>query len=187
MTATIFIPGFGNSLGQHWQNQWFKKIPNGYWLEQENWVEPDCNVWVESLQASVRKIKEPIIFISHGLGGLTLVEWAKVHHSTDRLEHDRKVLGAFMVAITDPLQSNAPSAIRGYAKYPLTPLPFPSKMVASTNDPYCNVRRSEFFAKSWGSDLELVGAKGHISGNLGLGDWSEGVEIFQQWRKKNNI
>ncbi len=177
MTAYVFIPGFGNSRGEHWQNKWFKKIPNSYWLEQKHWTEPECSVWVDCLEACVQKIDEPIIFISHSLGGLTLVEWAKRFP----INNEKKIAGAFMVAVPDPLQSNVPPAIRGYSKYPLTPLPFPSKMIASTNDPYCKVRRSEFFAKNWASELEFVGAKGHINPDAGFGEWNEGLEKFHQW------
>lgn len=183
MTAHVFIPGFGNSRGEHWQNKWSKKIPNSYWLEQQNWTEPECSVWVDCLEACVQKIDEPIIFISHSLGSLTLVEWTKRY----RISNEKKIVGAFMVAVPDPLQSNVPPTIRGFSQYPLTPLPFPSKMIASTNDPYCNVKRSEFFAKNWESELEFIGAKGHINPGAGFGDWDEGFEKFQQWCQLQQI
>ena len=181
MTAYVFIPGFGNSLGEHWQNKWCKRLPNSYWLEQEHWTEPECNAWVNCLETCVQKIDEPIVFITHSLGGLTLVEWAK------RFPTHKNISGAFMVAVPDPLQSNVPPAIRGYSKYPLIPLSFPSKMIASTNDPYCNVKRTELFAKNWGSELEFIGAEGHINPSAGFGEWNEGLENFQQWSRFHKI
>lgn len=183
MVAYVFVPGFGNSIGDHWQNQWCKKLPNSHWLEQEHWNEPERDAWVESLQKCVQKMNEPIIFIGHSLGGLTIVEWAQRFQTND----EKKIAGAFMVAVPDPLQSNVPPDVRGYSKYPLTPLPFPSKMIASTNDPYCNVRRSEFFAKNWGSELEFIGAKGHINSSTGFGEWNEGLENFHQWCKLHHL
>ncbi len=187
MTAYVFLPGFGNSIGEHWQNQWFKKLPNSYWLEQEHWNEPECTAWVACLQSCVQNINEPIIFISHSLGCLTVVEWVEHDKSENHTQNIAKISGAFMVAVPDPLNSNVPPSIRGYSKYPLTPLPFPSKMIASTNDPYCNVRRTEFFAKNWGSELEFIGAQGHINTSAGFGEWNEGLAILQQWRKSQQI
>ena len=41
MIHTVFVPGYGNSLGDHWQMQWFKKIPHSHWVEQSDWDAPE--------------------------------------------------------------------------------------------------------------------------------------------------
>jgi predicted alpha/beta hydrolase family esterase len=53
-------------------------------------------------------------------------------------------------------------------------LPFPSIVVASTDDPYGGVPFSQACAAAWGSRWESIGPRGHINADSGLGDWDEG-------------
>ncbi len=59
---------------------------------------------------------------------------------------------------------------------PLIPLPFPSIVVASTDDPCVSLDRAELFARSWGSRLVNLGKAGHINSASRLGSWPEGLE-----------
>ena len=53
-------------------------------------------------------------------------------------------------------------------------LPFASLVVTSSDDPYASAERAAAMAADWGSDSATIGARGHINGDSGLGDWPEG-------------
>lgn len=64
---------------------------------------------------------------------------------------------------------------------PLARLPFPSIVVASTNDEYVSMERVEVFAKAWGSRLVIIGEAGHINGASGYGPWPEGEAMLLEF------
>ena len=61
---------------------------------------------------------------------------------------------------------------------PLHKLPFPSVVVASTNDPYVTPERARLFANAWGSKFVEIGDAGHINGDAGYGPWPEGEQML---------
>ena len=67
-----------------------------------------------------------------------------------------------------------------FAPIPLTRLPFPSIVVASTNDEYMTLERAQQVAQAWGSRLVNVGALGHINSASGLGLWPQGHALLQE-------
>ncbi|MGF1428078.1 RBBP9/YdeN family alpha/beta hydrolase [Kitasatospora sp. LaBMicrA B282] len=71
-------------------------------------------------------------------------------------------------------------ALKAFGPIPLTPLPFPSIVVASSDDPYAGIERSRAFAAGWGSRLVEVGALGHVNSESGLGDWPQGRELLAE-------
>jgi hypothetical protein len=66
---------------------------------------------------------------------------------------------------------------------PLVRLPFPSVVVASTDDPYVTVDRATAFARAWGSALTLVERAGHLNSASGLGDWPQGFALLEELRR----
>jgi hypothetical protein len=65
---------------------------------------------------------------------------------------------------------------------PLIRLPFPSVVVASTDDPHVTVERARAFATAWGSWLTLVENAGHLNSASGLGDWPAGYALLEELR-----
>ena len=59
-------------------------------------------------------------------------------------------------------------------------LPFRNMVVSSTDDPFCSTDRSAQMASDWGSQAVTLGARGHINGDSGLGDWPEGWALLHQ-------
>lgn len=170
-TKFLFLAGYGNSTGDHWQARWFRQFPNSIWVEQ-NWDQPNRDDWVANIQACLSKTTEPVVVISHSLGGLALVEWSS--QFTEQVQE--KIIGAFLVAIPDSSADEFPSVIQGFSSTPMTHLNIPSVMVSSTNDPYCSEARSKNFADAWGANLIRIGPKGHINLAAGLGYWPEGEQ-----------
>ncbi|WP_435236689.1 RBBP9/YdeN family alpha/beta hydrolase [Psychromonas sp. PT13] len=173
MFTTIFVSGYGNSTDGHWQDLWHKQLIGSHWVEQDNWDSPNREDWVDTLNTLVQSISGPILFITHSLGGSTVIEWAK--------QYSANIIGALIVAVPDVNDPHFPTAISGYQQPPLAKLPFPSRMLSSTNDPYSTFERAEYFAAHWGSDIINMGDLGHINISSKIGDWPEGKKQLTQF------
>jgi uncharacterized protein len=52
-------------------------------------------------------------------------------------------------------------------------------MVASGDDPYCDLTMAASFAHGWQAQQHLTGSHGHINSDSGLGDWQVGRELLR--------
>lgn len=162
------MPGLAGSDQGHWQTIWEKERPEDFFrVEQDNWDWPVMSQWVSRLQENLERAKNPVILIAHSLGCMTLVHWSKLYGS-------EKVAGALLVAPADVEHSPRLSFVEGFTPVPLEKFPFPSKLIASTNDIYMTIERSAYFAEQWGSEFINVGEQGHINASSGLADWPQG-------------
>jgi len=168
----FILPGLNNSGPQHWQTYWENKY--GFTrIEQTEWDTPVCEEWISTIENVVVKfpLKE-VILIGHSLACCAIVNWAA------RYKH--VVKGALLVSPSDTEAASYPPGTTGFVPMPLFKLPFPSIIVASTNDFYISMERAQFFANNWGSKLIEAGARGHINSASDLGDWPQGYAILQQ-------
>jgi serine hydrolase len=90
------------------------------------------------------------------------------------------VRAAFLVAVPDPDGPNFPSAAQGFKPVPLKRLPFPSLVVASTNDPFGSVTHARLCASAWGGEFIEVASAGHINAASGHGEWPAGFTLLGQ-------
>jgi predicted alpha/beta hydrolase family esterase len=175
MTATtlfLTVPGLASSGPNHWQTKWEQKDPERFKrVEQANWDWPIKNDWVNQLQEDIAQLTQPTILVAHSLGCLTVVNWATEFSSPH-------IVGALLVAPADAENSKRLTFVVGFDKIPKQKLPFPSIVVASTNDRYATLSRSQKFASDWGSQFINLGRKGHINAVSGLGEWEEGQFIL---------
>ena len=178
MINTVFLAGYGNSKDGHWQKEWYKITNNSHWVEQPDWDNPDCNQWVASLDSLIQSLDGPILLVTHSLGGSTLLAWCKKHHTTLK---NNNIIGAFIVAPPDVDCDYFPQHITGYQNPSLMPLPFPSLLVASSDDPYASFERAAYFAQAWGCELINAGAIGHINLASGIEKWPEGKQLLTQF------
>jgi predicted alpha/beta hydrolase family esterase len=65
----------------------------------------------------------------------------------------------------------------------LSALAFPSVLVASRNDPFCEFERARLFAYAWGAQFMDYGDCGHINADSGLASWPEGHVLLQDLMK----
>jgi len=173
----LFLAGYGNSTGEHWQAKWFRKFPGAVWIEQKSWDYPVCEQWVNELDKNIDQIQQPVVIIAHSLGCLTFVEWTNQFPQ----KCQEKIIGALLVAVPDSDAESFPKDISGYQQTDLDPLPIKSLMIASQNDPYASISRTEFFARHWGSELIWIGKMGHINLSAGFGDWQEGEKYLLEF------
>jgi uncharacterized protein len=163
----IFIAGFGGSGPDHWQTRWRQRMPNARLVELADWNAPDRDSWIVAIVSACREAQRPILFLAHSLGVVALAH-AAASAPVDRIK------GAFLVAppSDEALRSIGLSA---FAPSPSKPLPFPSLIVASRNDPYGPYPAAEAKARAWGSSLHDAGESGHINAESGHGPWPEGA------------
>jgi predicted alpha/beta hydrolase family esterase len=88
------------------------------------------------------------------------------------------VRGALLVAPSDTEADSYPPGTSGFVPMSTQRLPFPTIMVASTDDPYVTQDRAQTFSQVWGSELVWVENAGHINGQSGYGVWPQGVELL---------
>lgn len=167
----LILPGLGNSSPGHWQLRWAERMSSAAIVEQADWHEPDLDDWVATIDQAARLTTRPVVLVAHSLAVIA------VAHAGPRLPNN--VRGAFLVSPPDiELSSAAPEETHGFRPILRDPLPFPSMLVASTNDPLCSVDRAVEFATCWGSDFHLAGEAGHINVASGHGPWPEGLLMF---------
>jgi predicted alpha/beta hydrolase family esterase len=142
--SVLTIPGLWNSGPLHWQTHWEARHPSFRRVQQGDFDHPARDEWVATLDAAVRACFNPPILAAHSLGCSLVAQWAIDCG-------DRGVRGAFLVAPSDVEAPDYPIEGRSFAKMPLAKLPFPSIVVASTNDEYVSNERARLFADAWGS------------------------------------
>ena len=84
------------------------------------------------------------------------------------------------MAPADVDRPNTPAEFATFTPAPRTPLPFPSILVASTNDPWITIDAAHSLAVDWGSHFIDTGALGHLNAASGLGWWPEGQELLER-------
>jgi len=174
-TPVLTLPGLWNSGPQHWQTHWEAKHPSFIRrVQQRDHDHPDRSEWVGTLEMAVTDCDRPPVLAAHSLGCSLVAQWSEDCGG-------QGVLGAFLVAPSDVEAPNYPIEGRTFSYMPLSKLPFPSIVVASTNDEYVSVERAAKFAKACGSKLVMIGDAGHINANSGYGPWPEGEEMLLEF------
>lgn len=179
-TDIIIVPGLGNSEPGHWQRRWDAKFNQSMVVEQAEWDNPALEPWVQTIEKAVMMATRPVVLVGHSLGSLAIV------HAAMRMT-DTKVRGAFLVAPPDPDNGATPVAVAPFGPVPTGPLPFPSMLVASNDDPYCTIERSAEFAIAWASDFHAAGPSGHLNVESGHGPWPEGLLMFTRLMQRLRV
>jgi predicted alpha/beta hydrolase family esterase len=174
MMEFLVMPGYGGSGPKHWQTHWEKMDPIFRRVEQKDWEHPVCAEWTAALEAAVAASGKDVILVAHSLACLLVAHWASAAPRASL----GKIRGAFLVAVPDPGGPAFPQAAKGFAPVPQKQLPFASFIVASTDDPYADVEFARGCARAWGGGLTVIGAKGHINAESGLGAWAEGRRLL---------
>jgi uncharacterized protein len=172
----LLVPGLGNSGPDHWLSHWERALPAPR-AELGDWDDPYPEAWIENLDAAVREAGRDVILVAHSLGCAATAHWAA--HWAKR--GGGAVRAAMLVAPADvDSELHVPPPARRFAPMPMERLPFPSLVVASTNDPYADIGRSEEFARAWGARFINLGAFGHINADSALGSWPKGRALLNE-------
>jgi hypothetical protein len=169
---TLILPGIGNSDHAHWQTLWESANSTFVRVQQRDWNSPVCHEWVNALEHAVAEMGESPVLVAHSLGCLCVAHWAA--------RTTLKVKGALLVALPDPEEAGFPSEAKGFSPVPLRSFGFPSIVVASSNDPYGSLGFARSCSLAWGSRFVNIGPVGHINSESGLGNWPEGLTLYQE-------
>lgn len=171
----LVLAGLWNSGPGHWQTLWEKKFPAWQRVPHRDWTNPACDEWVAELDAAIATSDAgPPILVAHSLSCALVARWA----ATASPLH---IAGAFLVAPSDIEAATFPPDATGFQPMPMEKLPFPSMLIASSDDPYCSLERARAFAQAWGSTFVEIGKGGHINGDAGFGEWPEGLKMLQEF------
>lgn len=172
---TLIVPGLFGSGEGHWQRIWHEDRPQTRMLRQANWERPDLETWLAALDAAVEAGGETYI-IAHSLGCLLTAHLG-------RRTSARHVKGAFLVAPCDLQRTEALHPGRlSFGAVPAMPLPFPSLIIGSLNDPYMAPGELDRFRDDLEAPLHTIGAAGHINITSGYGRWTQGYALFDAFR-----
>ncbi|MEF2072319.1 RBBP9/YdeN family alpha/beta hydrolase [Consotaella aegiceratis] len=167
----LIIPGYKNSPPEHWQSRWERRLSTARRVEQADWGKPERDLWTAATADVVADCERPIVLVAHSLGVATAVQSVP--------QFSKPVAGAFLVAPPDVANpAIRPKHLMTFGPYPRDPLPFPSVVVASRNDPFSSFEAAEDAAAAWGSLFIDAGEAGHLNAESGHGPWPEGLLTF---------
>jgi hypothetical protein len=172
-TPVLILPGYGDSGPDHWQSHWERADPAFRRVMQDDWLLPKLADWVSRLEEEARACVTPPVLVAHSLACPLVAHWAT--------RPGARAAGALLVAPAD-VDSPAHTAdeVRNFSPIPLVPLPFPSIVVTSTDDPFVTPARAAAFARAWGSRLVTFERAGHLNADAGFGPWPEGRRLLAE-------
>jgi predicted alpha/beta hydrolase family esterase len=146
-------------------------------VQQQEWDEPARDDWVTTLDQVIQSAEGSVTLIAHSLGCALIAWWAAAN---SQAPHAAKVTGALLVAPPDVEHDGFPATVTGFAPMPRIALPFPAIVAASSDDPWCALPKAQSWAADWRAEFHTVGARGHINGESGLGQWARGRNLLAQ-------
>lgn len=171
----LTVPGLGGSGPSHWQSLWEDSRPDTRRVELGMWSTPHRNSWVTKLDQAIREAQAPVVLAAHSLGCLAVAWWAELAGQP----YGWPVAGALLVAPAD-VDKGSHEALRAFAPSPAKPLPFPSILVASTDDPWVHIDHARNLAANWGSVFVDAGPQGHLNADSELGWWHDGQVLLDR-------
>lgn len=169
----LLLPGWLNSGPTHWQSRW--EARHGFVrVEQDDWDWPRRGDWMARLDEVLLAHDAPVLLAAHSLGCQLVAAWAA------HTRHTARVDGALLVAPPDTEREDTPPQLFNWRPMVRHRLPFASIAVCSSDDPFCSLERGRQLASDWGSRLVEIGARGHVNGDSGLGDWPDGLALLER-------
>lgn len=174
----LMVPGWTGSGPDHWQTRWLKRLKTARTVKQDDFDLVHRAKWTGRLLDVIATATKPVVLVAHSCGTAT------VAHAAPMIPEGR-VIGTFLVA---PASEEATCRIPGmdpdFTPFPREPLPFPSWMIASRNDPHCSFEDAGDLAICWGSKLLDAGNVEHLNTASGHGPWPEGALQFGMFLKQ---
>jgi uncharacterized protein len=169
-STVLFVPGLRDHVPSHWQTLLAAEIVGSRTVPPLERDKLSCAARVEALDRAIREIDGAPILVAHSAGVLMVAHWAQ--------RCQRPIKAALLATPPDidrPLPDGYPTPEElqagGWLPVPRTPLPFPSLLAASANDPLARPGIAEELAQAWGSRLLNLGEVGHLNPQAGYGPW----------------
>ncbi|MEZ5870378.1 MAG: alpha/beta hydrolase [Nitratireductor sp.] len=170
----LIVPGYKGSGPLHWQSRWEAKLSAARRVDMGDWHKPVFEDWRDNLVSAVNAATKPVVMIGHSIGSQVIVQSAPLFH--------KAVAGAMLVAPPDVENPKIrPRHLLTFGPASREPLPFPSIVIASRDDPFCAYEKAEEMAAAWGSLFIDAGISGHLNHESGHGPWPEGLMVFAKF------
>jgi predicted alpha/beta hydrolase family esterase len=179
--TVLIVPGLRDHVDAHWQTLLARELEAAGRAVRT--VPPlgreDLGLGhkLDAIERVAQAIEGPIVVVAHSGGCVMLVHWAR--------RTKRAVQGALLAAppdfdVTMPEGYPTLAALdaAGWLPVPRSPLPFPSIVAASRNDPLARYERVAELAQGWGSALVDLGEVGHLNPASGFGPWPRAHEFI---------
>lgn len=180
-STVLIVPGLREHVPEHWQTLLAAGLSRVRTVPPLEHDKLSCAARVAALDRTLRTIEGPVILVAHSAGVMMVAHWAQSHRP------DVSIKGALLATPADvenPFPAGYPTtdALRehGWLPIPRRPLPFPSLVAASRNDPLCAFARAQALAHDWGSELEDLGDVGHLNPAAGYGAWPLSMELIRR-------
>jgi uncharacterized protein len=172
----LLLPGWLDSGPTHWQSEWERR--HGYVrVQQDDWVWPRRGDWMARLQDVLSEGDTPAVLVAHSLGCHLVAAWSEHAHNTGA--GTARVVAAMLVAPPDLAREDTPPNLYSWRPVRRARLPFAALVVGSENDPFSGLEQTRALAMDWGAALAVIGNRGHINGDSGLGEWVQGHRQLQ--------
>lgn len=169
----LLAPGYSGGGPKHWMRVWHTAHPTWRRVSLADWLSTSPQEWENALARALTPLPKPAVVIAHSLGCITVARYAA--------RGGGGIAGAFLVAPADVERAPDLPMLRAFGPIPRQPLPFPTMVAGSTDDPYAAWDRTVEFARAWDADLRGVGALGHINSDSDLGAWPVGQELWREF------
>ena len=180
--AILIIPGLNGSGPTHWQSEWEKFLPNASRVHLGSWSHPHRGAWITNLGIAVRQTAGPKILVAHSLGCHAVAHWAAQEPDAAALG----IIGALLVAPPDVDSVADRSPLASFKPSPRQFLPFSATLVASANDPYCDLEQARKLARRWRAKFINAGLFGHLNAESGIGAWPYGLYLLDTLKTQNS-
>jgi uncharacterized protein len=177
--TVLIVPGLRDHVAEHWQTLLAARLPRVRQVPPMGREDLDCARRVEAIDRELAAIEGPVIVVAHSGGVIMVAHWAR--------KHRRPIHGALLATPPDfeqPMPEGYPTmdalAASGWLPVPRDPLPFPSIVAASRNDPLGRFERVAELAHAWGSRIVDLGKVGHLNPASGFGEWPQAEEFIRE-------
>ena len=167
----VLVPGLRDHVEEHWQTYLQKELPRAVTVPPLERDKLSRSARVEALAQTLKSVEGPVVLIAHSAGAITTVHWA--------MQSQRPVRGALLATPSNlgvSLPQGYPSLedlqANQWTPIPRAPLPFPTIVAASRNDPLARFEWAQQMASAWGARLADLGEVGHLNPASGYGPWS---------------
>lgn len=178
-TTVLIVPGLRDHVPDHWQTLLAAKLPKVHTVPPLEQDRLSRAARVDALDRALSAISGPVVLVAHSAGVMMVAHWARLPRP------NRPIKGALLATPADvesPFPAGYPTTDEldkhGWLPIPRSPLPFPSLLAASRNDPLCGFARAQALAQDWGSELVDIGAVGHLNPAAGFGEWPQALELI---------
>lgn len=168
--TVLIVPGLRDHVAGHWQTLLGARLPRARTVPPMGRRDLDCGMRLAAIEREAGAIRGPVVLVAHSGGAVMVAHWAR--------RTRRRIEGALLATPPDferPMPAGYPEmdalAAHGWLPVPRDPLPFPSIVAASRNDPLGRFDRVAALARAWGSRLVDLGDVGHLNPASGYGDW----------------